>query len=325
MAIGFAAGAVPSVAAILAETGIRLLLSYLVAIWALVTGAADIVAAIQMRSILAGEWLLMLAGLLSIAFGSLLFTAPPEQMPLFVSWTGWFASAIGIAMRDFALRLRVWHRAGVVRCESHRVYRRPGYLGGALSGLSAPLTPVCLLILDRWDRADRLEKEVLTPTVAMVNEPTGPLLLSLADSLLEGIEGEITPERTRHPPPHDTAAESIDDKGHIDEALPGGHIGEIRDPALVRALGGEVPLHQIEWPLSGIAWSRGSRPTPAADRALKPELPHQALDRTARHLGALSVQLAPDLARAVDLEVLLPNPTDLFSKDLVSPRPDGSK
>src|SRR5690606_27418203 len=141
------------------------------------------------------------------------------------------------------------------------------------SGLSAPLTPVCLLILDRWDRADRLEKEVLTPTVAMVNEPTGPLLLSLADSLLEGIEGEITPERTRHSPPHDTAAESIDDKGHIDEALLGGHIGQIRDPALVQTLGGEVPLHQIERPLSGIARDSGSRLPAAAYCALEAQAP----------------------------------------------------
>src|SRR5690606_20843671 len=41
--------------------------------------------------------------------------------------------------------------------------------------------------------------------------------------------------------------------------------------------------------------------------------------------SALSVQLPPDFTRAVDLEVLLPDPADLLSKDLLSLGPSGSK
>src|SRR5690606_32403069 len=161
--------------------------------------------------------------------------------------------------------------------------------------------------------------------VAMMNQPLLSLLLPLADCLLEGIEGEVAPERTRYAPPHDPAAEGIDDKGHVDEALPGGHIRQIRDPELVRTLGAEVPLHQVEWALCRLGRDRRPRLASATDRALKPELSHQALHRTARHLSALALQLAPDFTRTVDLQVVLPDPADLLPKHLVSLGPSGAK
>src|SRR5690606_41782580 len=57
----------------------------------------------------------------------------------------------------------------------------------------------------------------------------------------------------------------------------------------------------------------------------KPERPPQPFNRASRHSSALSVQLPPDFTRAVDLEVLLPDPADLLSKDLLSRGPSGSK
>src|SRR5690606_20879995 len=167
--------------------------------------------------------------------------------------------------------------------------------------------------------------EVLNPTVAMMNQPLLSLLLPVADCLLESIEGEVAPERTRYAPPHDPAAEGIDDKGHVDKALPGGHIRQIRDPKLVRTLGGEVPLHQVHWALCRLRRDRRPRLAPATDRALKAELSHQALHRTARHRSALALQLAPDFARTVDLQVVLPDPADLLSEDLVALGPSGAK
>lgn len=83
-----------------------LLLLYLIAVWALVTGGAEIVAAIRLRSMLASEWLLILAGLLSVAFGILLFRVAPQEAPFIALWTGWFALAIGSVMVAFALHLR---------------------------------------------------------------------------------------------------------------------------------------------------------------------------------------------------------------------------
>src|SRR5690606_10364314 len=87
----------------------------------------------------------------------------------------------------------------------------------------------------------------------------------------------------------------------------------------------EVSLHQVERPLGRIAWSRGSRLAAAANRAPKAELTHQPLDRAARHRDALALQLVPDLARAVDLEVVPPDPADVLPKHLVTLGPSGAK
>src|SRR5690606_37442026 len=73
-------------------------------------------------------------------------------------------------------------------------------------------------------------------------------------------EGEIAAERGRDTPAHDAATERIDHKGHVDEATPCGHIGEIRDPQLVRSLGAEVPLHQVQRPLCPVARDRYAVP-----------------------------------------------------------------
>src|SRR5690606_4314391 len=73
------------------------------------------------------------------------------------------------------------------------------------------------------------------------------------------------------------------------------------------------------------ARDRGPRPLATANSTGKPELPHQPFNRASRHSSALSVQLPPDFTRAVDLDVLLPDPADLLSKDLLSLGPSGSK
>jgi hypothetical protein len=48
------------------------------------------------------------------------------------------------------------------------------------------------------------------------------------------------------PPTDDTASKSIDHKGHVDEALSGGHIGEIREPQHVRRGTVELSVHAVE-------------------------------------------------------------------------------
>src|SRR5690606_13532935 len=98
-------------------------------------------------------------------------------------------------------------------------------------------------------------RKVLDPTIAVMDQPLSSLLLPLADGLFQGIEGEIAAERGRDTPAHDAATERIDHKGHVDEATPCGHIGEIRDPQRVRSLGAEVPLHQYAVPQ--LEWTPG--------------------------------------------------------------------
>lgn len=55
-------------------TGLVLLMY--IAAWAVITGVLQIVAAIRLRKEIKGEWLLILSGLVSVAFGVLLFLQP---------------------------------------------------------------------------------------------------------------------------------------------------------------------------------------------------------------------------------------------------------
>src|ERR1700738_253165 len=48
----------------------------LIALWAIVTGMMELVAAIRLRKIITNAWLLVLTGVLSIAFGVLLILMP---------------------------------------------------------------------------------------------------------------------------------------------------------------------------------------------------------------------------------------------------------
>jgi len=65
----------------------------------------------------------------------------------------------------------------------------------------------------------------------------------------------------------------------------------------------EDPVDVVERARCGLVLDRGADRF-AADDALKAEVGHQALDGAARHRDVLAVKLPPDLARAIDLEVL---------------------
>ena len=53
-----------------------LVLVYIIAIWAIVTGVLEIVAAIRLRDVIRNEWWLVASGVLSVIFGLLLVVAP---------------------------------------------------------------------------------------------------------------------------------------------------------------------------------------------------------------------------------------------------------
>ena len=85
-------------------TAIALL--YLIAIWAIIRGVFEILAAFHLRRELNNEWLLALAGALSILFGVALIVAPGTGA-LAVLWLiGSFAIVVGILMIILGFRLK---------------------------------------------------------------------------------------------------------------------------------------------------------------------------------------------------------------------------
>lgn len=107
--LGFLEGLVSIVAGILVFampglTGIVLL--YLIAFWAILTGIVEIGSAIQLRKEIDNEVLLGLSGLLSIAFGVLLVVFPAGGA-VAVAWIiGFYAISFGVTMIAFGWKLR---------------------------------------------------------------------------------------------------------------------------------------------------------------------------------------------------------------------------
>jgi uncharacterized membrane protein HdeD (DUF308 family) len=87
----------------------------LIAAWAIVTGIMEVVAAIRLRKIIANEWLLILAGIASVAFGVILFLQPAAGALALIWWIGAWALIFGILLIVLAFRMRNWK--GIVAIE----------------------------------------------------------------------------------------------------------------------------------------------------------------------------------------------------------------
>jgi len=83
-----------------------LVLLYLIAAWALITGVLEIVAAIQLRRVITNEWFMILSGVVSIIFGLLLIIFPGAGATGLVWLIGIYAIAFGVLLVILAFRLR---------------------------------------------------------------------------------------------------------------------------------------------------------------------------------------------------------------------------
>ncbi len=79
---------------------------YLIAGWALATGAFELLAAVRLRRQYAGELLLATAGLASLAFGGLMLLWPRTAMITLAWLVGVYAGLFGVLLLVLAVRLR---------------------------------------------------------------------------------------------------------------------------------------------------------------------------------------------------------------------------
>jgi uncharacterized membrane protein HdeD (DUF308 family) len=81
-------------------------LLYLIAAWTVVRGVFEIVTAIQLRKEINNEWMLIIAGILSVLFGVALVVNPAAGALAVVWIIGTFAFIFGLMMIVLAFRLR---------------------------------------------------------------------------------------------------------------------------------------------------------------------------------------------------------------------------
>jgi uncharacterized membrane protein HdeD (DUF308 family) len=86
-----------------------LALLYYIGAWAIITGVLEVVAAIRLRKEITGEFWLGLAGVLSIAFGILLFVEPGPGSLAIAIWVGAYALIFGAMLLFLAFRLKKFH------------------------------------------------------------------------------------------------------------------------------------------------------------------------------------------------------------------------
>lgn len=83
-----------------------LALVFYIAIWAIATGALAVVAGIRLRHVIQGEWRLVLAGVVGLAFGVFLMARPGAGAISVVWMIGSFAFVFGIANLALAFKMR---------------------------------------------------------------------------------------------------------------------------------------------------------------------------------------------------------------------------
>ena len=85
-----------------------IVLTWIIAFWAIVTGALEIGAAVRLRKIIEGEWMLMLVGVLSLILGFVILARPGVGLAVIATWIGAYALIAGVMTLVLAFRVRKW-------------------------------------------------------------------------------------------------------------------------------------------------------------------------------------------------------------------------
>lgn len=99
--VGLAAG----LAAIFWPQIALLVLIYIAAFWAILTGLVEMIIAVELRKVIQKEWLMFLGGLVSIILGVLLFIYPNLGILAFIWVIGIYAIVFGASLIGLAFRL----------------------------------------------------------------------------------------------------------------------------------------------------------------------------------------------------------------------------
>jgi uncharacterized membrane protein HdeD (DUF308 family) len=89
-----------------------LVLLYIIAIWAILSGIAEMIAAVALRREIEGEWVLFLVGVLSVVLGVAMAVLPSVGVLSLIWLVGLYALAVGVAMIVLAFRVRDVRRRG---------------------------------------------------------------------------------------------------------------------------------------------------------------------------------------------------------------------
>jgi uncharacterized membrane protein HdeD (DUF308 family) len=80
------------------------------AVWLLVTGVFEITTAIKLRKEIDNEWLLGLAGVVSVALGALMIYNPNFGAVSIMFWLGLYAAAFGVLLLGLGFRMWRLHK-----------------------------------------------------------------------------------------------------------------------------------------------------------------------------------------------------------------------
>ncbi len=108
LAFGGVAGVAAGVITLFRPTIGAMALLILIALRAIFVGMSEIATAIRLRKVIRGEWMLGLAGLLSVAFGLALVFFPRAGALAVALWIGAFAVVYGGLLVGLAFKVRSW-------------------------------------------------------------------------------------------------------------------------------------------------------------------------------------------------------------------------